>query len=223
MNFANHSTIALLAQILAGAALLFSVAVFAWRLRIFNALPRPKDRSVAKGSPSHGILYAFTLGMAPWSKESTRLHAVAYLRGVAFHLGIFLTLALLVASPWIPDLPASWRLILAVGCGLGALFGLAGFLFRRVEHTLKKISTPDDYAAVLFVSLFMAAAALWLVVPASAPAFYLTSALMLVYATLSKIRHCIYFAFSRLFFGTYFGKRAVLPHGQQASSPRGAP
>ncbi len=215
MNSASLHPLDLILQIVAGVALIFSIAAFAWRLRVFNGLPRPKDRSLPKGSPNHGILYAFTLGMAPWAKESTRLHRTAYLRGIAFHLGIFLTLAILVASPWIPALPASWRFVLAAGCGLGAIFGLAGFVFRLVEGTLKKISTPDDYAAVLLVSLFMATAALWLVVPAAAPLFYLTSVLMLVYAPLSKIRHCLYFAFSRLFFGTYFGKHAVLPHSQQ--------
>ncbi len=222
MSAITGNPLNLILMLLAGASLLFSVLAFAWRLRVFSGLPRPSDRALAKGSPSHGIMYAFTLGMAPWAKESTRLHAVAYLRGVAFHLGLFLTLALLVASPWVPALPLAWRLVLAFACGLGALFGLAGFVFRLVEKTLKQISTLDDYAAVLLVSLFMAAAALWLALPATAWIFYLSSALMLVYAPLSKIRHCIYFAFSRLFFGRYFGKRAVLPHGQQAGSQRGA-
>ncbi len=202
-------------QILTLAALVFSAAAFARRLRVFNSLSRPKDRSLTKGQPSLGILYAYTLGMAPWAKESTRLHAAAYLRGVAFHLGIFLTLALLIASPWIPALPPNLLAALAVCCGLGALFGLAGFVFRFVERTLKVVSAPDDYFAVLLVSLFMAAAAAWLVIPAAYPWFYILGIVTLVYAPLGKIRHCIYFAYSRLFFGAYFGRRAVLPHSQQ--------
>ena len=85
---------ALIYQSLAGAALVFSVAAFAWRLRAFRGLARPADRAVPKGRPGLGVLYAYTLGMAPWAKESTRRHLLAYLRGVAFHLGIFLGLGL---------------------------------------------------------------------------------------------------------------------------------
>ncbi|HJW90025.1 MAG TPA: hypothetical protein VJ436_05240 [Anaerolineales bacterium] len=206
---------ALIYQSLAGAALVFSVAAFAWRLRAFRGLARPADRAVPKGRPGLGVLYAYTLGMAPWAKESTRRHLLAYLRGVAFHLGIFLGLGILLASPWLGAAPALWKSVPAVGAFMGALFGLAGFAARFFEHNLKALSTRDDYAAVLLVSLFLGSAGLWLVAPASLPVFYLLSAVMLVYAPFSKIRHCIYYASSRLFFGRFFGTRAVLPHGQQ--------
>jgi hypothetical protein len=205
-------------MVLTGLALIFSVAAFAGRLRAFNRLARPADRSPAKGSPNRGVAYAFTLGMAPWSKESTRIHFVAYLRGIAFHLGIFLGLGLLIFSPWMALLPSLARNVLAVCAGLGGLFGLIGFLARFVEPNLRALSVPDDYFAVLMVSLFLALTAIWLAVPAFAPAYYLGSALMLVYAPFSKIRHCIYYAYSRLFFGKFFGRRAVLPHQQQETS-----
>lgn len=68
------------------------------------------------------------------------------------------------------------------------------------------------------VTLFLASAALWLAEPAMLPLFYFTSAAMLVYAPFGKIRHCIYFAYSRLFFGRFTGRRAVLPHSQQHAS-----
>lgn len=202
-------------QILAGAALAFSLLAFAGRVRAFNRLARPADRAVPKGSRRAGLAYAFTLGMAPWAKESTRRHMLAYLRGVAFHLGIFLGLGILLASPWLGQLPALWRSLLGMGAALGALLGLAGFAARFLEHNLKALSTPDDYASVLIVSLFLASASLWLFVPATLPFFYLVSAAMLVYAPFSKIRHCIYYAYSRMFFGKFVGSRAVLPHSQQ--------
>ena len=198
--------------VLAGA---FTLLAFGVRLRKFSRLTLPIDRSVPKGKVMWGIAYAYTLGMAPWAKESTRRHALAYLRGVAFHLDIFLCLALLVTSPWIPLLPTIWRTWLAIGAALGAFFGLIGFIARFVEHNLKSLSTPDDYFSVLLVSLFMGATALWLFLPATLPVFYGVSAFMLIYAPFSKIRHCIYFAFSRLFFGRFFGNRAVFPHSQQ--------
>jgi hypothetical protein len=202
-------------QILTGAALLFSVLAFAGQLRAFNRLARPADRAVPKGSPRAGLLYAYTLGMAPWAKESTRLHSLAYLRGVAFHLGIFLGLGILLASPWLGGLPSLWRALLGAGAALGALLGLAGFAARLLERNLSALSNPDDYAAVLAVSLFLASASLWLFVPQALSLFYLVSAVLLVYAPFSKIRHCLYYAYSRMFFGKFVGARAVLPHSQQ--------
>ena len=47
-------------------------------------------------------------------------------------------------------------------------------------------------------------------------AFYLVSAAMLIYLPLGKIRHCLYFFFSRTFFGKFFGRRGVLPHPEPA-------
>ena len=208
-------TLILFTQILAALALVFTVIAFGWRLRLFNSLARPVDRSTPKGNPRLGVLYAYTLGMAPWAKESTRRHGIAYLRGVAFHLGIFLGLGILISSPWLYQLPVTWRALLALGAVLGALLGLAGFIARFAEHNLKALSTPDDYTAVLVVSLFQVSAGLWLVYAPALPLFYLVSAIMLVYAPFSKIRHCIYYAYSRLFFGKFVGSRAVLPHSQQ--------
>lgn len=160
-------------------------------------------------------MYAYTLGMAPWSKESTRLHWLAYLRGVAFHLGIFLGLGILVASPWIPGPSTPWRNLLAIGTGAGCLFGIVGFCARLVEPNLKSLSTPDDYGAVLLVSLFLGVQSLWLASVLPAPLFYLVSAAMLVYAPFSKIKHCFYYAYSRMFFGKFVGSHGVLPHSQQ--------
>ncbi len=204
-----------LTQIIAALALVFTLAAFGWRLRIFNHLTRPKDRSTPKGSVQAGVFYAYTLGMAPWAKESTRRHWVAYLRGIFFHVGIFLGLGIFLVSPWMAALPGSIRATLALATGVGALLGLAGFFLRFVEPNLKALSTPDDYFTVLIVSAFLAASSAWLAGWVTLPVFYLVSGLMLVYAPFSKIRHCIYFAYSRLFFGRFVGTRAVLPHGQQ--------
>ena len=209
--------LALFTQITALVALAITVLAFGQRLRIFNRLLRPVEQAKPKGNTRLGILYAFTLGMAPWSKESTRRHWASYLRGVAFHLSIFLCLMILLASQWIPSLPAYWKSLLALGAGLGALFGLIGLVARFVEHNLKTLSTPDDYFAVALVSLFKATTALWLIFPAIQPLFYLISAFLLVYAPFGKIRHCIYFAYSRLFYGKFIGSHSVLPHSQQGT------
>jgi hypothetical protein len=45
---------------------------------------------------------------------------------------------------------------------------------------------------------------------------YLIGAITFVYVPLGKIRHCLYFFFSRTFFGKFFGRRAVFPHPEAA-------
>ncbi len=205
-------------RLLAGAALLFSVVIFARKLQVFNRLARPIEHPSPRGSTAQGLLYAYTIGMAPWSKESTRLHWLSYLRGVAFHMGIFLSLGLLVISPWLESLPELLRLLLAACALFACLFGMIGFASRFVDPNLKSLSTPDDYAAVLVVSLFLGAASIAAAFPAWLPLFYGMAMIMLVYAPFSKIRHCLYFAYARLFFGKAMGMRGVLPHSQQEVS-----
>ena len=104
----------LITQFLALAALLFAVGAFALRWRWTERRPFAADRSPAKGSPAHGVLYAFTFGMAPWAKESTRRYMLAYLRGVGFHVGIFAGLAALFTSPWWPLAPEPIRWLFAM-------------------------------------------------------------------------------------------------------------
>ncbi len=208
-------TLLTITQLLAGAAALFCLAAFALRLRSFLRLALPADRSAPRGDPTRGAAYALTLGMMPWSKESTRRHALAYLRGVGFHLAVALSFVLLLAAPWLGLLPAALRGLIAVLTGVGALLAFLGFLSRFIEKSLRALSTPDDYFAVLLVSLFLASASLALLNPALLPLFYLLGALVFVYMPLGKIRHCIYFAFSRMIFGKFFGRRGVYPHSQQ--------
>jgi len=41
---------------------------------------------------------------------------------------------------------------------------------------------------------------------------YIIAAFTFFYVPLGKIRHCLYFFFSRLFFGKFFVRRSVFPH-----------
>jgi hypothetical protein len=195
---------------LALAALVFSVSRFASRWNAMQKLPFPKDLSQPKDTPQRGILYAFTLGMAPWAKESTRRHMAAYLRGIAFHVGIFAGLGALLASPWFDLMPEIVRVPLAAVTAFGVGMGIAGGILRLAEHHLKAISTPDDHAAVWLVTLFLAAMTAALLSSAFVPAMWVVAATMLVYAPLGKIKHCIYFYFGRLFFGIHIGRRGVV-------------
>jgi len=163
------------------------------------------------------MLYAFTLGMAPWAKESTRKHMLSYLRGVAFHVGIFVGLAALAVSPWWSLLPAYLRWLLAAVIGFGAVLGLIGEISRWVERNLRAISTPDDHFSVVIVSLFLAMTCAALLTPVWMTAMYLVATIMLIYIPLGKIRHCIYFFFSRRFFGLLVGRRGVMHRASTAA------
>jgi hypothetical protein len=87
-----------------------------------------------------------------------------------------------------------------------------GEIARWAERNLRLLSTPDDHFAVILVSLFLAMTGLALLSPAWLIWMYLSAAVMLVYVPLGKIRHCIYFFFSRRFFGLFIGRRAVIHH-----------
>ncbi len=211
----------LIAQLTALAGLAVAVAGLAARWREITRRPAPVDRSPAKGDPVRGVLYAFTLGMAPWSKESTRIHAVAYLRGVGFHLAMFVGLIVLAIRPLWPMLVPAMRDSVAVLLAAGALLAAAGSVMRLREPNLRALSNPDDHLSIWLVAVFLAltALAVWnagFVVP-----MYLSAGLLFAYIPLGKIRHCLYFFFARRSFGRFAGRRGVLPH-PTAVFPEGA-
>lgn len=205
--------------LLAAASLVLSIAAFASRWTRMQRLPLAQDRSMPKGPASRGIFYAFTMGMAPWAKESTRIHWLAYLRGIAFHIGTFAGLAVLLASPWLEQVPLLLRALFALVTAQGALMGVAGGIMRLAERNLRAISTPDDHVAVWLVALYLAVSTIALIAPPLTPIMWLVSAVMLVYAPLGKIKHCIYFYFGRLFYGLHIGRRGIVK-GLEASHGR---
>lgn len=173
----------------------------------------PVDNSPLKGRVSDGIQYAFTTGMMPWAKESTRIHMIAYLRGIGFHVGIFAAIGTALISPFWGYLPSllSWFLFWVLT--IGAVLGAAGGIMRIAEHNLRGLSLPDDHFAVWLTTLFITMAGLAVLSEAFMIPMYIVSTLTFVYIPFGKIRHCLYFFFSRLFFGKFFGRRAVFPHG----------
>ena len=181
-------------------------------LRIGEILRRPFKTDLARpqGSIRSGILYAFTLGMAPWEKERTRQHWIAYLRGIFFHVGIFMAFGVLIVSPWLTVLPKLLIYFALLVTGLGAIFGFAGIFMRLMGENERTLSLPDDYFSVFLSSLFTALAFVVLLVPGALPVFYIVTAIMLIYIPVSKIRHCVYFFYSKFFFGLGYGRRGVI-------------
>ena len=199
-------------QLLALAGLI--AAIYGISLRYAETKRRvlPVDNSPIKGDLSSGIRYAFTTGMMPWAKESTRIHMLAYLRGIGFHVGIFAAIAVVIISPFWGYFPAFLSRTLFWVLMVGAMLGAAGGVMRITEHNLRGLSLPDDHFAVWLTTLFIAVAGLAVIYEAFLIPMYLVSAITFVYVPLGKIRHCLYFFFSRIFFGKFFGRRAVFPH-----------
>ena len=204
--------ILMFSQLLALAGLLGGIYGITRRYLETKRRTLPADKSPLKGNPQHGITYAFTLGMMPWVKESTRIHMIAYLRGIGFHVGIFTAIGALIISPFWGLLPGVVTFLIMIVLGTGTLLGAAGGVMRLAEHNLRGLSIPDDHFAVWLVTVWMAVAALAVWNEAFLAAFYILSAITLAYIPLGKIRHCLYFFFSRTFFGRFFGRRAVFPH-----------
>ena len=203
----------LLQMVAAGMALAGGVIFVAGIIAILVAAQRrPYNAELApiKGSPARGVLWAFTMGMAPWAKDSARLHWVAYLRGIIFHLGIFVGAAYLIASPWLAMMPEPLRLSLVALFAVGAILVLAGFGIRLADPTMRLLSTPDDYFALSLTTLFLASGAMSAYSIAYLPAFWAVSGITLAYAPLGKLRHFIYFFYVRVFLGLVFGRRNVL-------------
>jgi nitrate reductase gamma subunit len=201
-------------RIAAVAGLGFCVLGIYLRIKEIMNRPHKKDLSRARGSSGKAVIYAFTLGMAPWEKESTRIHWIAYIRGILFHIGVFTALAVLLASPWLKALPEVLIGAASLITGIGAIAGFAGIWLRLAEPNLRALSLPDDYFSVFLTGLFTASAFAVLRSPGWVPAFYLISAILFLYIPLSKIRHCVYFFYSKFFFGINFGHRGVI--GQES-------
>src|SRR5512134_774179 len=124
----------LIAQLLALAGLVAGLVGIGLRYAETKRRLMPADNSPIKGSIPHGIQYAFTTGMMPWAKESTRIHMIAYLRGIGFHVGIFAAIGAVLISPFWESLPAflSWTLFWVLS--VGAILGAAGGVMRIVEQ-----------------------------------------------------------------------------------------
>ena len=199
-------------QLLALAGLIIALLGISIRFRETKRRPLPADNSPIKGDIPGGIRYAFTTGMMPWAKESTHIHRIAYLRGIGFHIGIFAAIGAVVMSPWRASLPPflSWALFWVLI--IGAILGAAGGVMRIAERNLRGLSLPDDHFAVWLTTLFIAVAGLAIINEAFMVPMYIVSAITFASIPLGKIRHCLYFFFSRIFFGKFFGRRAVFPH-----------
>jgi hypothetical protein len=185
------------------------LGIGAWIFQLFSR-PPVCDPSPAKGSDIQGVLYAFTLGMLPWKKESARLHPLVYLRGIGFHIGIFAGMLVLFLSIFNITLPGILSLVLSILLWLGVISGSAAIVLRAADPMLRGISNADDYISPVLISLFMITGALHIMGLPGTVYFYAAASVLCLYLPWSKVRHCVYFFFARARIGTMQGHRGLL-------------
>ncbi len=183
---------------------LFILKTFSFGKRLYHAQTSWKGRK--------GIFYAFTRGMMPWEKESAKKHFLTYIAGVLYHCGLFAALfyifSLMVPFALSPDLISILRVLIAVGifCGLG-------LLVKRISlKYMKTLSCLDDYVANILVDLVLILAFVVTFEKNMRSILFLATIILFLYIPLGKIRHCLFFFYTRVLFGIFFGRRGVFPH-----------
>ncbi len=163
----------------------------------------------AQGWVAPAVLYAFTTGMLPWAKESAAKHLPTYLAGITYHLGISLSLSLLVAQLAALELPVVPRVISVSVLAVAAACGIGLLVKRLTVAYMRAISSFDDYAASILVTTTLCAAIASLLMNATTVLFLAWIALF-VYIPFGKIRHCWFFFVIRFQFGRFYGYRGVI-------------
>jgi len=172
---------------------------------------RPHLYSRPGGDPLRGVVYAFTKGMMPWEKESVAKHPLTFSAGILFHLGIAAAFLLLYAHLLALPLPATATQLLMFSSLVGAILGFGLLLKRALKPPLRRISSPDDFLSNLLVDLFLLFTTLFHSDLIAAPLWLLSATLLLLVIPLGKIRHCVFFFYTRTLFGMFFGRRGVFP------------
>jgi len=192
----------------------FSYAVIALillvvRTRSFGMKP---SYAIPEGSARRGVLYAFVRGMLPWEKESVATHLPTFVAGLLYHAGVFTALLflllLMIEAPPTHFLSQIFRALVLAGLVSGL-----GLLIKRVtSRKMRVISVPDDFVANALVDLFLGLAFVAMISPAVTPVFLIAATVLFLYMPMGKIRHCVFFFYTRFVFGVFFGRRGVLPH-----------
>ena len=163
------------------------------------------------GLESAGIVYAFTRGMNPLEKDSSRHHMPTYVAGFLYHIATFISAILLILVTWGVSLPPGvlWFMRILI-CG-GILSGVALLVKRMVHAQLRIISTYDDFLSNLLVDVFLATSLATTVWATAEPALLVSAILVLLYLPVGKIRHCVFYFYARFAFGRLFGRRGIFP------------
>jgi len=170
-----------------------------------------RDFSRPAGSPRRGLLYNFTVALLPGHKETARLHPLEFVLGILLHVG---SLSSILGGILLVVWPVAGYGALTLARPLAVVTLLAGLwlLVRRIAwKTLRAISVPDDYLALLATIGLLAWTGAAPIGPRNEVGFLLYFGLVLLYFPLGKLRHAVFFFVARADYGRRLGYRGVYP------------
>jgi len=177
----------------------------------------PKLNAPPSGSKKKGILFALGRGMMPWEKESAKKHLVTYGAGIFYHSGIFAAFFYLFLDLFFVKTSSYTDSIFIVLIASALVCGLGLLLKRSLLKYMRAISSPDDFISNTLVDLFLLFS-LFHAFGFQVRIFWYTAAILLfLYIPMGKIRHCFFFFYARILFGSFYGRRGVYPPRQPSS------
>ena len=169
------------------------------------------DPAEPRGKAVPAVIYAMTLAMSPFKKETGNKHWATYAAGVFFHFGIFLAFKHVVLLFFDITLPDAIRTALAAVFLAAGLCG-AGILIKRVVlPKMRALSNPDDYFSNILVTGFLMLSSMAVFYSGLIAVLYGYTAFLFLYMPFGKLKHAVYFVPARLYLGLFYGKRGVWP------------
>ena len=187
-----------------------SFACIYYFLRILLSGVDP-DHAEPKGKIQPAIIYSFTKAMSPAKKETAFLHLPTYAAGLAYHLGTFLSLFMLILIFFDINFP-DWVLYAVVTIlFISGLSGLSIFIKRIIVLKVRHLSNIDDYISNLLVTLFHILIAFTLLMSNLEPVLFIYATILFLYIPIGKLRHTVYFFAARVHLAVFYGRRGVWP------------
>lgn len=194
------------------ASVVFCVVVLmAMVMRTF-AFGRRPTYAHPRGSSFAGIVYAFGLGMLPWEKESAAKHIWTYIGGILYHVGILMAMLFLATVLLRISLPTTLLQAARILLAVGVVSGMALLIKRILQPRMRFLSGGDDYLANILVDVLLLSALAATFAETTLVPFLAVAIIIFVYIPFGKIRHCVFFFYTRILFGDFFARRGVLPH-----------
>lgn len=191
-----------------------------YTIKIYQLMkkPGPPEKAELKGDRFMGALHSLANIIRPWGMESYRSHLFFYAEFIVFHIAVALTIGstfFIPLTPWLMT-PLVSKVIM-VFMALAFFIGIRRIFRRLTDERLRIISSPDDYFAIILMTVFFAVGfvALWMWSQGRPETgymwiFFLMTTFFLLYVPFSKISHYVLYPFGRVMYGQIFGGRGIL-------------
>jgi hypothetical protein len=199
-------------QLGVAASMLFCIAMLIVMVVRTFAFGQKPTYAHPQGSRFSGIVYAFSQGMLPWEKETAARHIWTYVGGILYHLGILIAIMFLATILLSISISATLLQAMRILLVISLFSGVALLIKRIIKPHMRSISSGDDYLANILVDLLLLSALATIFTETLFVPFPIIAIIIFIYIPFGKIRHCVFFFYSRILFGDFFGRRGVIPH-----------